>query len=213
MCLKPPTKWVRYRPAEQKIKKKNENKKKKNESESEAECQFCKRRFKNKRGATTHLRHCRRKTSQAESESPLQPHRKPCQPQTGQEENHSAKSVAGDHLRHKCLHPDERKADIEEIRPKLKLPPASDDATWKDIDSDLSTALDTFPDLPDAGEQLERRETFIYNYLKDRSGTLAEPKPRAEHKQNKDRNLENLRKRKSSLKKAIKRAFRSHCNN
>lgn len=146
-------------------------------NEMNNQCNQCKRHFKNQRGVSVHQRYCRKSTMHAESTEHCS---KSSQLSSDRVEHHITSTDAGKLFRHKHLQPDERTADINNIKPKLKLPPANDEATWKEIDEDISNAFDSFKILSDAGKTLERRENFIYRYLEERFGTMPPRQTRKE---------------------------------
>ena len=161
---------------------------------------------------SVHQRHCRKSNSQAEIDTTIvDPCNKSSQPSNGQAKHHSTDTEAGKLFRHKHLQTDERTADIKDVKLKLKLPPANDEVTWKDIDDEISSAFDTFKDISDAGEQLERREAFIYKYLEERFGTVT-PQSSKKMQEHKERNMEKLRKKKNALKKQLKHAIKSQAD-
>ena len=157
---------------------------------------------------SVHQRHCRKNHTHADAEKSItEPSNKSSRPSSNQVQHHVTTAAAGKLFRHKHLPADERTADIPKIKPKLKLPPANEEATWKDVDREISSAFETFKNLNDAGKQLERREDFIYRYLEERFGTVPEQQNR-KNVGNKDRNMEKLRKRKNDLKKELKKALK-----
>ena len=76
--------------------------------------------------------------------SSVEPHNKSSQLSSDQVQHHSNTAKADKLFRHKHLQADERTADINDIKRKLKLPPANDEAIWKDTDEEISSAFDTF---------------------------------------------------------------------
>ena len=122
---------------------------------------------------SVHQRHCRKSNSHADANiANTNPSNKSSRPSNARVQHHVTTAAAGRLFRHKHLKTEERTADIPNIRPKLKLPPANEEATWKDVDREISSAFETFKNLNDAGKQLERRENFIYRYLEERFGTV-----------------------------------------
>ena len=92
--------------------------------------------------------------------------------------------------------------------PRLNLPNAGDIGAGKELDEELPEALSTLPDYTDPTVQIERRERFIYNYLKEKfgvknSGTSFGPK-----KTNKSRQQKRLRRMKKDLKRKFKQAVK-----
>ena len=91
----------------------------------------------------------------------------------------------------------------------LNLPKAGDQRAWKELDNELSEALESLPIYKDPTVELERRETFIYNFMKEKYGTKQPPKPKDE-KIFKSRQQKRLRKMKQDLKRSLKKAIKDN---
>ena len=97
-----------------------------------------------------------------------------------------------------------------ESKPKLYLPKTCDRKAWKEVDNELSEALESLPFYKDPTVELERREIFICNFLKEKYGIKQPPKPKDEKKIHKSRQQKRLRKMKQDLKKSLKKAMKDN---
>lgn len=95
-----------------------------------------------------------------------------------------------------------------ESKPRLNLPKAGDTRAWNELDEVLSEALSTLPNYKDPAIEIERRETFIYNFMKERFGVKQIRIPSNQKKAHKTRQQRRLRRLKKDLKRKIKQAIR-----
>ena len=108
---------------------------------------------------------------------------KSCQSGEGQVKNHRANLKDN-----KFLHQKKDQLNVNQVcgkvesKPRLNLPKAGDQRAWKELDNELSEALESLPIYKDPTVELERRESFIYNFMKEKYGTKQPPKPKDEKK-------------------------------
>ncbi len=173
-------------------------------------CNTCGKGWPSHRSRVSHQVHCRKTQERNQRSNASRPNlRQTCQTGNGPVHNHSTNPTGKCFLHQKKDHVNVKETcENLESMPRLNLPNAGDLGAWSELDNELSDALSTLPDYKDPAIQIERREKFIYNYLKEKFGVKKSGTSSRPRKVTKSRQQKRLRRLKKDLKKKFKQAVR-----